>query len=655
MMHMSRQRSNGSARLTVTQAADGLAQATRQGALRPAGAAEGNAPLEIFPLTKKACDTGNVFMHQPSSKSRLLRLALGAWLSGTLLLSCGQLLGKIEVETERLEPTGSGGAGSSSNGTPCEPGSTRCNEGMLQMCVRFDPALPTGWIDQYNCGTSALCSAGPPAVCVRPTCQAGEGSCSDAIPRVCNAAQTGWDELAACTSAAHCSTQAAQCPDGAPCCLIEPCAPGELRCNEGRLEECQADLTGWLPRSTCETPELCLSGLAECNGTTASCSCEASVCAEGETRCTGSALERCNAGRTGWDLVSECGTSALCDLGLALEPVRCQAPACAPGQFTCEGAQLRSCRPDLAGFDDGDVCVGPAFCNAAAGQCDPAPCEPGERSCNGAQIQVCAGDQSGFIPEGPPCATAELCNDSVPGNARCDTPNCGVDEFNCFGSNQLQVCNDGRTGFELAGPPCLRPDLCSAERRRCDFCVPGRQECTPDLLSSRVCALSGNFFGPETFCPLGCVSTSGQCQTCNVGEYRCTNGNLSRCNDGRSFTPLNRSTDCSNGQQVVCSNGSVSQSGCAPGLFCGGTGQCICTPGPAFCDDDDLVICDGRNIVPADQCQGEDGDILTTCDNGDISTDRCNSAQQCNRSDGDECGNDGPGNGGPGNGGPGRN
>lgn len=585
---------------------------------------------------------------------RPTRLSFGAAWAGLLAislaaLSCAKLLGDIQVEADPLRPE-SGSTGPGLGEPPCEPASTRCNEGILQVCVRFDAQSPAGWLNQNDCGTPELCSDGPPAVCARATCQAGEVSCADATPRVCNSAQTGWQALDSCETAAHCSTLDASCPGGAPCCLVEPCAPGELRCNEGRLEECQLDATGWSQRAACDTPELCLSGLANCGGA-ASCACEAAVCAEGEVRCTGGTLERCNLGRTGWDFVSECGSAALCERGLTLEPARCEVPACSPGQFSCDGARLRSCRADLTDFDDADACVGPAFCNAAAGQCDPAPCQPGERSCNGAQIQVCAADQSGFQPDGAPCATPELCNDDDASDVHCDPPACGVEQFDCFGTNQLQVCNAGRTGFEGAAAPCLRPDLCSAERRRCDFCFPGRQECTPTLTASRVCALSGNFFGPETFCPLGCVPASGQCQTCNVGDYICTNGNLQRCNDGRSFTPLNRNTDCANGLQVACINGGVVRNGCPPGLSCGGTGQCLCTPGPAFCDDDDLVVCNGTAIVDADRCQGDDGSLLATCDNGDLNVDDCGSRQRCERSSGSACdggngggrGNDGPG------------
>jgi hypothetical protein len=425
-------------------------------------------------------------------------------------LSCAKLLGDIQVEADGLRGPESGMTAPGLREPPCEPASTRCNDGVLQVCVRFDAQSPAGWLNQNDCGTPELCSDGPPAVCLRAACQTGEVSCADATPRVCNSAQTGWDELDACETAAHCSTLDAQCPGGAPCCLVEPCAPGELRCNEGRLEECQPDATGWSQRAACETPELCLSGLAGCSDR-AACACEAPACDEGAMRCTGPILERCNVGRTGWDFVSQCGSEALCERGLALEPARCDTAACSPGQFSCDGAQLRLCLPDLTDFDPGERCVGPAFCNAAAGQCEPAPCEPGERSCNGAQIQVCSADQSGFQPDGPPCATPELCRDDDPANVHCDPPACDVGQFDCFGTNQLQVCNAGRTAFENAAPACSSADLCSAERRRCDACVPGREECTASLTASHTCALSGNFFGPETPCPLGCVVATGQC------------------------------------------------------------------------------------------------------------------------------------------------
>lgn len=577
----------------------------------------------------------------PAGARRGARLSFG--LAAVLAVACAQVLGDIDVQKEPLQPAtptdgAAGATGGGVVGSGCELGEVRCSEeGQLQMCVRFEPGAPGGWLDQFDCGSPSLCVSGPRPVCRQAACQEGEVSCSGATPRVCNADLTGWTDQPACESAAHCSTEPAECPDGAPCCLVEPCEAGELRCNEGRLEECQEGLAGWTARSTCGTQELCQAGLAACSANPAACACQEPECNDGDTRCSDAGLEICNRGRTGWDPLGACGTPELCELGRALSPPRCQPPACASGDFVCEGSVLRACREDLTDYEDSDTCIGAGFCNAGAGQCDPAPCEPGERSCNGAEVQVCADDQTGFVPSGEECATAELCNDIDPTAVGCDSPRCAVDEYNCFGGSQLQVCNAGRTDFELAGPPCLRPDLCSAERRRCDFCVPGRQECTPDLLSSRVCALSGNFFGLETFCPLGCNGPTGLCRTCNIGEYICTNGTLQRCNDGRSFSPLNSASDCNNGLQVSCINGVVLQSACPQGLVCSGAGQCICTPGPAFCSGDDLLVCDGGELFFADPCQGEDGDILTTCDDGDLIEDRCDSPRECRQSDGSTC------------------
>jgi hypothetical protein len=470
-------------------------------------------------------------------RSRPVVRALGVLLTSLIALSCAQLLGDIQVEAEptvamaELSPD--------VIEATCELGSTRCDGGRLQVCVRIDALLPAGWLDQYDCGSAELCSGGPPAVCLRPTCLAGEASCAGATPRVCNAAQTGWTELPSCASSAHCSTQSDACADGAPCCQADPCELGDLRCNEGRLEECGPDASGWMSRATCDTPELCLSGLAACDGLAASCACARPLCDEGELRCNGSVLERCRLGRTGFDVASECASEALCQRGLTLAPARCEAPACSPGQFTCDGATLRSCRPDLTGFDDIDTCVGPGFCNAAAGQCDPVPCEPGERSCNGAQVQVCAPDQSGFIL--------------------------------------------------------------------------------------------------ESDCPLGCVADTGQCQTCEVGTYICSNENLFRCDDGRSVTPLNRNSDCAEGRQIVCTDDGGVVNDCPAGFSCRGNGQCSCDPGTLFCDGDELLVCDGTAIVRANQCQGPDGNILVTCDDGEARTDECDSDDECEDSSGSNC------------------
>jgi len=232
------------------------------------------------------------------------------------------------------------------------------------------------------------------------------------------------------------------------------------------------------------------------------------------------------------------------------------------------------------------------------------------------------------------------------------------------------------------GASCLRADLCSAERQRCDFCVPSRRECTPDLSSSRTCAGDGNSFGPATFCPLGCIASTGACQTCNVGSYTCDNGQLARCNDGFGFAALGRGSDCSGSNRVTCNGDTVDSTpcgalgcnsarndcnqcsgqvrvcdgatsfrscrsdgtfgavtGCQAGLLCTGPGQCVCTPNVASCDDDELLVCNGvgNAIVAGERCSGPNDNVLRTCSDGQVITNTCGSGALCSAAVGADC------------------
>lgn len=558
----------------------------------------------------------------------------------------------------------------------CEPGQVRCSGSLVQACVRSSVDAPV-WLTVSDCMQEALCVAEPDPHCLARPCIAGETSCEGATPRVCNSAEDGWDTLAACQSAAHCSINRADCAGSAPCCLEAPCAAGEMRCNQGQMQRCNQTETAWDDVQTCDSADLCLAGLSACGGTGAGCACEPPACATNETRCTGSTLEQCNAGRNGWESVDICATPELCEAGRGLGLAECQPPACAAGDHLCtaEGVLL-GCRTDRLDYVEQEACIGPQFCNAGVGVCEPAACDPGQQRCNGAQVEECLEDRTGFRPVGEPCATAALCNDADGSNAFCEPPACGVNQFNCFGSAQLQRCNDDRTRFEPFGPPCLRPDLCSAQRGRCDFCVPGRQECTPELDASRSCSLTGNSFGPETFCPLGCDGPLGQCRTCQAGSYRCNGNFLERCLDERSFTPLNRATDCSSaGQQVSCINGQLLTTNCgAPacnftralcnectgtqrvcagggfrqcnggvfgptqacgsGLNCSGAGNCTCDPGTLRCQGDTLQECNGAAFVATNFCED---DVLISCASGIPEPVLCSSEDDCEESDGLSC------------------
>jgi len=613
----------------------------------------------------------------------------GQLLAGSLLaVSCGRVLGEVEVRESRpallpdagaINSGGSGGAGIAglSDGAPCEAGGQlQCHGQYLDACLSFGTTTPT-WVHFENCSAADRCVSDPKPHCLAQTC---ESRCEGATPRVCNATGDGSTSLPACQSAAHCSDNPALCAGGAPCCLAAPCQAGEMRCSQGQMQRCNAEQTNWDDVASCATPDLCLAGLNACGGAGMGCRCQPPTCEQNASRCTGSTLERCNEGRTDFESVNLCVTAALCEQGRASVPPVCEPPKCDPGSHICtpEGV-LKGCRVDRTGYDVQQACAGPQFCDATGGKCNPVACEAGDRRCNGAQIEVCLDDRTGFRPEGGPCETAALCDQSDSSDVRCNFPACAVDQFSCFGGVQLQGCNDGRTAFEPVGAACARPDLCSAARRRCDFCVPGRQECNVALNATRVCSQTGNFFGPETPCPLGCNGPAGQCVTCTIGSYRCNGGVIARCNDGRSFTPLNRSTDCSGPTQFSCSNnGQLSQTpcgaagcsvaralcneclgtsrqcsgaagfrqcsaglfgpiqGCAAGLTCSGAGLCGCSPGVPRCSDDTLQVCNGQGsgFVPGDPCQD---DVLSSCDSGELTRVQCSSADDCEASDGFSC------------------
>lgn len=410
--------------------------------------------------------------------SKAFILALGLSASGTF--SCSELLGEVDIGVlegaaggvarapdASLSLVDSGAPVAESVGSTldigCEPGEVRCKGAWLEICVRVDPGQPAEWLVERDCFTAELCVSDPLPRCLARACNPEEGSCLGSVPRVCNASLTGWSALPACVSAAHCSADPEECAGRGSCCLPAPCSAGDLRCNGLELEQCLPDSSAWRSVSRCETTELCQDGLASCRAGGNACTC-AAACEPNETRCNASALERCDAARSGWEVIDACATEELCLLGKARLSERCEAPACDPGERSCSGAQIRSCRDDRTGLEDS--------------------------------------------PER--CVTPALCNDDDPRNVHCRPPACNVAQFRCNGS-QLQTCNAERTGF-VTVTACARADLCSAERRRCDYCVPGRRECSPNLTASRVCSPSGNFFQSEAFCPRGCVVAAGACR-----------------------------------------------------------------------------------------------------------------------------------------------
>jgi hypothetical protein len=91
--------------------------------------------------------------------------------------------------------------------------------------------------------------------------------------------------------------------------------------------------------------------------------CREAACSGNTRRCRGADLERCNAQRTGFDLVETCATEALC-VPNGTNNARCVAPTCDAGERECRSGDLAICNADRTGFDE--VTCGLLGCNANA-------------------------------------------------------------------------------------------------------------------------------------------------------------------------------------------------------------------------------------------------------------------------------------------------
>jgi hypothetical protein len=193
-------------------------------------------------------------------------------------------------------------------------------------------------------------------------------------------------------------------------------------------------------------------------------------------------LQRCNEGRTAFELVQDCTNAALCALSLEAGNAECEAPLCAVGERRCREQTLTVCNEQRTGFDDEQTCGSAALCNSLGGRCEPPACEAGARRCNGLQIETCNLERTAFDVAGDaPCASASLCIESSNGGASCQLPACDPGQRRCQGA-RLEVCNAARTGFSLL-ESCASQALCVEVRGGQSFqcaapaCAAGEAEC----------------------------------------------------------------------------------------------------------------------------------------------------------------------------------
>src|SRR6185295_638820 len=169
---------------------------------------------------------------------------------------------------------------------------------------------------------------------------------------------------------------------------------------------CQQGATGEFEQSEfCETDELCNQTLQTCgrglNGQ--SCQCTPGACRPNQLRCFGNALQRCNAGLTDFDFVTNCG-QGLCNAATG------DCNTCVGNEFSCNNGQLRQCAADGRSFARQNI---------------------GVECASASQVRVCNGTAAGVqnCPNG--CTNGRGCNQ------------CSGNGVQCVNGNTIQRCVNG--------------------------------------------------------------------------------------------------------------------------------------------------------------------------------------------------------------------
>ncbi len=334
------------------------------------------------------------------------------------------------------------------------------------------------------------------------------------------------------------------------------------------------------------------------------------VCAAGEMRCEGAALQRCAEDGTSFVTVQTCRSAALCDARSA----SCGAATCLADEMTCRGSELHVCNAERTDFELFDTCESPAHCSATTRRCLETPCAAGDLRCNrsadsAAVLERCGEGDWGALDV---CATRQLCDETLSNSAGALTINsdgqievafeetevsscllaaCRPGELRCEGASLVR-CSEGQTHFELV-EQCASASLCEQS------VASGAESC------------------PEA--------------ECQAGEFRCSlDGALEVCGDDRTGYRLVQ--QCIGAAFCDAADGTCNDAPCPPGAqSCNG-------PQPQRCREDQTGFDPiGEPCVTSALCN-DDGESAfceePTCRRGELSGDEyaCDGAllSRCN-------------------------
>jgi len=357
--------------------------------------------------------------------------------------------------------------------------------------------------------------------------------------------------------------------------LVNRCTTqGDSRCSgdNGAIEVCRANDDGclvWSESETCGANMTC-----DESGGAPECVCSDACSAEGDSRCSGTVIQRCERdadGCLGWGDVQNCaddsrscddsGDDAVCvegctnECGFASES-RCNGTMiqrCAAGDDGClEWQDFHDCADDGLECDDSS---GDAVCT---GECVSDCDTEGAGRCNLTVIQECLPVTEGCLQwtDVLDCAaSSRVCDDSsgspictggcsdvctTPGETRCQgdvIQTCLMQSTGCLDWEDTTDCaDDGFVCNDSSGTPeCACPPSCTDGELRCrgtviQTCALQSNGCY-DFSDTTDCADDGfvcdaSSGTPECVCPPTCADGETRCsgeiiQTCSVQSNGC--------------------------------------------------------------------------------------------------------------------------------------
>lgn len=433
------------------------------------------------------------------------------------------------------ERTGLTGVITGDAGKRCEPKAEN-PDGMV------DPGGPmTGMPGGGDSGQGGSDEPQPPAnACDQPAATRCPEPGTNRVQR-CDLRDGVWVAAANCGDAEVCreagegDTYCAQLP---AVCLG---AEGEARCDGSNLVRCD-DPDSWENPMGCANPRLCEMGRAE--GACRLCETGADERTR-QVRCTSAGVEVCNAEGTDYELKESCGGDTHCD-----ETARkCITGLCEPTTFYCAGDTLRRCNEAGDGYEAVQQC-GRDLCSAADGACRV--CVPGSRRCE---------DDSAFV-----------CNQE---GSQWDREACGADTPFCVGNGTCVSCTSNAQCE--SDNPCLQSS-CNTGRGRCTEPAPTDGACTqsnnePGFCSEGQCLECAR----SSQCGTGKVCRASRCVECgddrDCGQGSCVNNECVECVDSSDCLVPNScaARTCRNN---VCVDGTAEDIPAQCALSGGGPGRC---------------------------------------------------------------------------------